>query len=322
VSSLDRHLRRLDAHCGSGFHPDCPVCRERLAGTLVGNRMVGRRTLAGVLAGLLAVSALAPGASVAQRPGRGPNPPAAPAPADPTLDPDWQPPGPEGPSLAEPPAAAPPASDDGQGGTVDDEAGPVESEPLQETIPEPAEIEAPPPAAPAPPPAAVEQPPLPDAESPAPAPLAEPPVSPVQPATPPTAAGDLIEQPGGQAANGENRAVRIGLEPSPPATRAGGMQAEVAPATDQSPGPLPTASAGAEAPPASQSVSGPAGRIEGGTYVVQPGDSLWSIASRLLGQDASTVRIAHEVNRLWKLNRQRIATGDPDLLPAGTMLEL
>ena len=58
------------------------------------------------------------------------------------------------------------------------------------------------------------------------------------------------------------------------------------------------------------------------TYVVQPGDSLWSIAKRLVGRDASAGLIAREVNRLWTLNRSRIATGDPDLLIVGTRLEL
>jgi hypothetical protein len=57
-------------------------------------------------------------------------------------------------------------------------------------------------------------------------------------------------------------------------------------------------------------------------YVVQPGDSLWSVAKRLLGTDASPARIAREVDRLWSLNQERIATGDPDLLHVGTELRL
>jgi len=57
-------------------------------------------------------------------------------------------------------------------------------------------------------------------------------------------------------------------------------------------------------------------------HVVQPGESLWSIARQLLGRDASAGRIAREVNRLWSLNHSRIATGDPDLLMVGTRLEL
>jgi nucleoid-associated protein YgaU len=58
------------------------------------------------------------------------------------------------------------------------------------------------------------------------------------------------------------------------------------------------------------------------SYVVEPGDSLWSIAKRLLGPEASPARIAREVNRLWSLNHARIATGDPDLLMVGTRLRL
>jgi nucleoid-associated protein YgaU len=55
---------------------------------------------------------------------------------------------------------------------------------------------------------------------------------------------------------------------------------------------------------------------------VQTADSLWSIARRLLGPDASAGRIAREVNRLWELNSERIGTGDPSLIHVGTVLEL
>jgi nucleoid-associated protein YgaU len=55
---------------------------------------------------------------------------------------------------------------------------------------------------------------------------------------------------------------------------------------------------------------------------VCPGDSLWSIARRLLGNGASPADICGEVNRLWQLNRERIATGDPHLLIVGTKLRL
>ena len=57
-------------------------------------------------------------------------------------------------------------------------------------------------------------------------------------------------------------------------------------------------------------------------YVVREGDSLWSIAADRLGDDASVAAIAREVDRLWELNRERIATGDPDLLRVGTRLVL
>jgi nucleoid-associated protein YgaU len=58
------------------------------------------------------------------------------------------------------------------------------------------------------------------------------------------------------------------------------------------------------------------------SHVVQPGESLWSIARTLLGSDASPAQIAREVNRLWELNKDRIGTGDPDLLKVGTRLTL
>lgn len=59
-----------------------------------------------------------------------------------------------------------------------------------------------------------------------------------------------------------------------------------------------------------------------GRYVVRPGDSLWSIAKRELGPSASSGQVARMVSRLWQLNGERIATGDPDLLRVGTELRL
>jgi nucleoid-associated protein YgaU len=57
-------------------------------------------------------------------------------------------------------------------------------------------------------------------------------------------------------------------------------------------------------------------------HVVFAGESLWSIASDVLGPRATVAKVAREVNRLWELNRARIGTGDRDLLPVGTRLEL
>src|SRR5512146_1317332 len=54
------------------------------------------------------------------------------------------------------------------------------------------------------------------------------------------------------------------------------------------------------------------------SYVVRPGDCLWHIAADLLPGSASTSAIAHEVERLWRLNSSRIGTGDPNLIYAGT----
>ena len=58
------------------------------------------------------------------------------------------------------------------------------------------------------------------------------------------------------------------------------------------------------------------------THTVLRGESLWAIASDLLGRDDSPARVAREVHRLWQLNRDRIGTGDADLLLVGTTLLL
>jgi hypothetical protein len=58
------------------------------------------------------------------------------------------------------------------------------------------------------------------------------------------------------------------------------------------------------------------------THTVLAGESLWAIATDLLGGDASPAKVAREVHRLWQLNRDRIGTGNPDLLMIGTRLEL
>jgi resuscitation-promoting factor RpfA len=55
---------------------------------------------------------------------------------------------------------------------------------------------------------------------------------------------------------------------------------------------------------------------------VQPGDSLWRIAARHLGSNATAAQTAQEVNRLWELNQQRIGTGNPDLIFPGQTLSM
>ena len=55
-------------------------------------------------------------------------------------------------------------------------------------------------------------------------------------------------------------------------------------------------------------------------HVVRQGESLWSIAHDEIGGDPTPAQIARLVNRLWELNRERIGTGEPDLLMVGTEL--
>jgi len=86
------------------------------------------------------------------------------------------------------------------------------------------------------------------------------------------------------------------------------------------PASLPVAAASAPAVAVPVADSG-ARAADGRVHVVRPGESLWSIARDQLGS-ASAAQIAQQVNRLWELNKQRIATGDPDLLMVGTTLEL
>jgi len=62
--------------------------------------------------------------------------------------------------------------------------------------------------------------------------------------------------------------------------------------------------------------------VGGEGYRVRAGDSLWSIATRLLGEAASPAQIDAMVDRLWRVNADRIATGDPDLIRPGTVLVL
>lgn len=60
----------------------------------------------------------------------------------------------------------------------------------------------------------------------------------------------------------------------------------------------------------------------GERYVVRPGDSLWGIAQRVLGADASSAKASAAVDRLWRDNRARIGTGSRDVLPAGITITI
>jgi hypothetical protein len=330
--TLREHLAAGAAdHVRLGFHPDCPRCRaDRVARAMEAGPPLSRRAQAALAAGLLAFSAGAAPAG-AQVPGVDPEQQGAPAPGGepPGLQPDLDP----GEADTFDYETAPVPGGPQAGGEEDEGLGaPVDSDPtLDPEVPLPPEGQAPAPpvpSAPAPAPPAPEAAPVP---APAPAP---PPAAPVptpasppaagaeRPAPPPPLPGELREYPKQRGGASKVRAVRIGVEPIPPALHEGARPTGVGYVALQPADSVPAAGASAEAVPVSQQVSASESRIDGGSYVVQSGDSLWSIGERLLGPGASAAEIADEVNRLWELNKDRIATGDPDLLPVGTELRL
>jgi LysM repeat protein len=324
--SLSAHLTAGTADHGRlSFHPDCPRCRaERLAGSLAADSLVSRRTHAALAAGLLAFTGAAP-AATAQVPELDEQQGAAPAPGGepPGLQPDFDPGGADTFDVE----LAPLPGGREAGGEEDEGLGaPVETEPTTDT--EAPVLEG----APAPPAPAAEQPPAPAPQPPITASPVEPPAPPpaavAPPATPPTAPPvDEVEapapQPGPRKTSTKRKTAKrtpstqeverrpvVGTSPAPPQESTEPVvQATAAPAPPTTV-PVPTSS-----DPADTRISGP-------SYTVRPGDSLWSIARRLLGPDASNGRIAREVNRLWQLNEDRIGTGNSSLIHVGTVLKL
>jgi hypothetical protein len=160
-----------------------------------------------------------------------------------------------------------------------------------------------------------------DAES-VPAP-AEPPVGSPRPPTP------LAPGPGGDAGGGSATALLVedqGDIPNPPHLYAdkGNQEPPPTSAVDAPPpgdGTVQTRPAAEPAPaPEAQPPESPAAGAP--FHIVQAGESLWSIAAAVLGPRASTAAVTRQVHRLWKLNKGRIGTGDPNVLPTGVKLRL
>jgi hypothetical protein len=298
MSSLSVHLRLPEDHSGLPFHPSCPVCRRnRLAGSLEGDEIVSRRTQAAITVGLLAFSGVgAPAAAVAAGPDQdvdgsaevveSPDPGAADL-DEPTTG--WTDGG-AAPPEDEAPALVPEADD------VSMEA--ASREPAEEPVIEAAGEE--------------------------PAAVAEPAAEPVAVAAPPaedpaaaTGAPESAASDGPRVDTAERAKRERAVKRTKPAVQPRLIAAPapvMAPATTNSV--TVRVVAGANENTVAQATSG--ARF----HVVERSESLWSIASDRLGERAGVAQIAREVNRLWQLNEDRIASGSPDLLYAGTRLRL
>ncbi len=325
MPSLTAHLVTSGDHGRLGFHPDCPVCRQgRLFGSLNSNAVVSPRAKAALASGVLAFSAAGPAAAVAQEPdlqlegGSEAGQPEAPGPSErsaPVADDDASSaPVPEPPSTPGLDGPATPGGDDDS----DLQDAPPGTEPVENSNP---------------PATAIPEPDLPDApDDPAdyqpdapPEPGAEP-----QDTAPETQDDPELAPPAEPAPSTPQAEQSVETFPrehffprsTPVATpQPPSIQEPSTPAT-AAPEPALRATApvrGASEPAAPKPSPAPAGP---GYVIVEPGDSLWSIAARLLGKDASPARIARKVSQLWTLNEDRIGTGRPDLVLVGTKLKL
>ncbi len=308
MSSLSAHLRQTEDHSRLRFHPGCPVCRrDRLAGSLSEDELVSRRVQAAVAAGLLAFSTSGVSVAIASEPDEVSDGTSELVTAsDPSSTVDFEPGGEAG----QLPDEAPLAPETAQAPVEDSEdLGALEPEPARdvaETVVHEVAAEAPP-AAPTTPVA----PPSPPASEPPPSEVA-PPAADVPP-----------EDVAPKAERAERRAARSSQVAVEPAAAPAPAPAVAPPAA--APAPPEPSPPGTAAPVTTRVVSGAdTGRAAAGDrfHTVRAGESLWSIATDLLGERASTTRVAREVNRLWELNDDRIATGSPDLIYAGTRLTL
>ena len=334
MASLTAHLVESGDHGRLGFHADCPVCRQvRLFGSLSADPVISRRARAALASGVLALSAVGPPAAVAQEPDH-----QVEGGSEPTAD------GGTGEAEAEaaPPStlAPPPAPDldpqtpEGAEASELLEVVPVQTEPVEAptgqdipgaysgTAPDPVDPEGPRPKS---------VPESPEPESPTEAPeTTQPPAE----AEPPQA----MDEAGSEGSPERQAQDTVSLEETaealprdltvPPAAEG----VERLPAPEPAPAQVVTPAAALAAPPpepapvTTTNDLAPADRTSSGPnqafLFVQPGDSLWSIAKRLLGPDASPAQIARKVSRLWDLNDDRIGTGRPDLILVGTKLRL
>lgn len=288
--------------------------KEKMS-SLTGLRAHGRvmRTFAGVLVLALLLGALVPPFALAESDteGQGTAPPGA---RPPGLEVVGVEAGGEETALGEVPIA-PGEEEDEE--AVPPAAGEESSEPAPPAppAPEPAAAAPEPEAASTgagPEPAAAPVPAQPNYEAPEPTTSYEPAPTPAPPVR-----GEAIVEPGTGAGSAPSSAA-VGQAGHP-------RQATVTqPFEESAPAPEPT-----EAPEESTVPTPPstppekAGSLQGHrTYTVAAGDCLWTIAAAILPSTASDEQIAAEVERIWKMNAERIGTGDPNLIEVRTVLRL
>lgn len=258
------------------------------------DRSPGRRLVALLLCAMLALSAISPGlafAGEADSEGEGAGVPVE------APDPNFDPGGEESP-LGEVPAV----------GGSEEEGGSVEVEPeVEAELPVPAEVPEVPTTAAAP----TELPAEPEPEPTAAA--AAPNYAPEQGASQP---GSEVEVVANQSLKAPpQHQDRVAGEVTEEAAPTSPETVPAAPPAEEAPRPTP--------PPAATTTTAPNRDLAGKrVYIVQPGDCLSYIAAALLPAGADTAQIEAEVERLWKLNADRIGTGDPNLIYAGTELLL
>jgi LysM domain len=284
-----------------GYLIPIPPVRGR---ALVGKRALAVATIAVLLVGTVAPSWAAAAAEVDTE-GEGT---ALPGLENPHFDP-----GGEEAALEVLPGSSAPAVEASEG-------APIETEPAQEPeLPEPA-----PAAEEAVPPVVVPEAGPPPAEAPAPVPPEYTPAAPEY--TPPAPSSAAVEnEPIVAPPSASEPPPRAEAPPQPePEATAPEAVAEAPPVVvPGSESEAPAQEAPPQAPtavPGSGGVSPPL--RDRSSYTVRRGDCLWSIAEALLPSGAGNEEIAAEVARLWHLNADRIGTGDPNVILAGTQLAL
>jgi resuscitation-promoting factor RpfA len=340
VASLTAHLLESGDHGRLGFHSSCPVCRrERLFGSLASDAIISRRAQAALASGVLALSAVGPAAALAQEPdqqleggsgpggGTGEPDPGETGPGTPDSGAEQAPPSqPEPPPAPEVGSPVPPTGDDGSSDL--DQVVPMETEPVEnpghghdpssqpELDDQPtAEVVEPQP--PAPPTPSQPAPPAPETPMEAPVtvqpPAAQLPSEPLNSSHATLPAEQTLERT--TVANHANYTVPVVARSAAPAATTADESGPTTAVT--------TTAAEPEPPPGEPSDRAAAEQSSHERFlIVRPGDSLWSIAKRLLGPGASSAQIARKVAHLWDLNSERIGTGRPDLLMVGTKLRL